>query len=491
MSGSTIKQPDGSREDASPDSVTIDVPFTTPVVRSSLKRAGIKVDAMNRFASPLASQSVSPYQTWTAPVEPMDQTEQRFVIDRCFQAVGAKVPCSRALTLVNGTMPEWGKVCVASAPLGLVDAMLRGSSQVIMVNNSLSGFLILLALFIPAASGDPAAWGSAALVGVAGLLSLFGSTAFSILTGIDSHAVQAGLFGYNGLLVGLGLATFLDGGWDIQGVKTLVLSPFLGALSVLLQCGLGNLLVPAFKCPPFTLAFNATMIWFVLGSASRFSHFHVRPFLAPAISTLSTAADADPYTPSACAELHSLHVAWVLRAAVTSIGQIFLCGSWPSGLLILLGAVFCSRIMAMALFFGALQAVLLSLLLGAPCAEIEFGLWGYNSALTATAVVTFFVPTRITVLMAALGVFLTVILDGAFKQAMAPFGAPAGTLPFCFAAILLVLAQGKVPGFAAVPLADVATPEDHFISIRTDASPISPGSPRKSVILAKKKKRGV
>ena len=124
--------------------------------------------------------------------------------------------------------------------------------------------------------------------------------------------------------------------------------------------------------------------------------------------------------------------------------------------------------MALALFFGALEAVLLGLALAVPCGEIDFGLWGYNSALTATAVLTFFAPTRTAVVMAAFGVVLTVILDGAFKQMMAPFGAPAGTLPFCAAALLLVLAQGKVAGFSAVPLPDVSTPEDHLISLRTD-----------------------
>ena len=83
--------------------------------------------------------------------------------------------------------------------------------------------------------------------------------------------------------------------------------------------------------------------------------------------------------------------------------------------------------------------------------------------------------------MAAFGVVLTVILDGAFKQMMAPFGAPAGTLPFCAAALLLVLAQGKVAGFSAVPLPDVSTPEDHLISLRTDPEG------RKLVLLAKQK----
>ena len=50
---------------------------------------------------------------------------------------------------------------------------------------------------------------------------------------------------------------------------------------------------------------------------------------------------------------------------------------------------------------------------------------------------------------------------------MAPLGAPAGTLPFCAAAFLLVLARGKLAGFGQVPLQDVSTPEDHLIALRT------------------------
>ena len=50
--------------------------------------------------------------------------------------------------------------------------------------------------------------------------------------------------------------------------------------------------------------------------------------------------------------------------------------------------------------------------------------------------------------------------------------------------LLLVLAQGKVPSFNAVPLPDVSTPEDHMISVRSGDS--SQPHRRKSVILSQR-----
>ena len=58
---------------------------------------------------------------------------------------------------------------------------------------------------------------------------------------------------------------------------------------------------------------------------------------------------ADPvFADPACASLAELHIGWVLRAALTSVGQVFLCNSWASGLLIVGSMALCSRIAAIA-----------------------------------------------------------------------------------------------------------------------------------------------
>ena len=117
---------------------------------------------------------------------------------------------------------------------------------------------------------------------------------------------------------------------------------------------------------------------------------------------------------------HAIDAGWVLHAALVSVGQIFLCQSALAGALILAGMALSSRIAALAPSLGALLAVLLALGLGASHDAIAAGLWGYSSSLTAIAAVTFFVPSGLGSLMAALGVALTVLFDGALRSAFAP-----------------------------------------------------------------------
>lgn len=68
--------------------------------------------------------------------------------------------------------------------------------------------------------------------------------------------------------------------------------------------------------------------------------------------------------------------------------------------------------------------------------------------------------------MIIVGVMLTVLLDGAFRSLFAPIRMPIGTLPFCFAGLILRMSDSSIPGFESVPLAEVATAEDHLYAAR-------------------------
>ena len=236
----------------------------------------------------------------------------------------------------------------------------------------------------------------------------------------------------------------------------LVISVLLGALTAVLNLSLGNLLVPTFRTPPFTLAFNVVNWAFIL-AAAKFSRFQQAPFLQPTLLPQDSDAFSEEWP--CCSEL-----GWVLNSALVSVGQIFLCNSAISGALILAGALCCSRILALSLYGGALAGVLTALALGAPVDEVEHGLWGYDASLGAAAVITFFYPNQQSSVMALVCVALCVLLDGALKAVSAPLGMLVGTAPFYLAAIAMMLMHGGVPGFEPVPIADVSTPEDHLYS---------------------------
>ena len=84
-----------------------------------------------------------------------------------------------------------------------VDINLRGVGQVMFQNNPLTGALFLAAI----------GWGSYAAgvpqVAIAGVLAVVVATLTAQWLRVDKESLHSGLYGYNGVLVGLALATFL------------------------------------------------------------------------------------------------------------------------------------------------------------------------------------------------------------------------------------------------------------------------------------------
>ena len=124
------------------------------------------------------------------------------------------------------------------------------------------------------------------------------------------------MWGYNGLLVGMVFATFLsrgDGDSDSFDAAVILASVLLGGLSTVLNLALGNALVPTFKSPPFTLAFNTTMLIFLLAS-EHFSHVamphHLQDHDAAAAPVAATTAAT------------AVDVPWLLWSSLVAVGQV-------------------------------------------------------------------------------------------------------------------------------------------------------------------------
>ena len=394
--------------------------------------------------------TVPAYATWkqTRAEDAEPPKPRRCCFDEIAYSVAEKISCLQWLSLANGTMPA--TLLVTSKPgaaryvLHLLDSVLRGSSQVVIINNPIAGALILASLYFPSP-----------LVGVHGTLGLLGATFAAYLLGFDAHAISSGLFGYNGLLVGMALATFLTRDAHEADPMILIASFALGGMSSVINLALGNALVPTFKTPPFTLAFNTTMLILLLASS------HLEGFAMPHHAPVATTLDPD--TPEV-ERFAGVDASWLLHSALVAVGQVFLCESAISGALILGGMAVSSRIAACAAYAGALGGSALALVLGVDHAAIGHGLWGYNSCLTAVAVFTFYVPSCKGCLMYAIGVCLTVLIGAAMRTAFAPHHMPVGTLPFCSASILLMLTHSGIPGFVPVPIDAVSTAEDHLYS---------------------------
>uniref|UniRef100_A0A803VS12 Urea transporter n=1 Tax=Ficedula albicollis TaxID=59894 RepID=A0A803VS12_FICAL len=194
-------------------------------------------------------------------------------------STGGKSFC-RAVGYLTGDMKDFG-TWLKDKPLliQLLDWVLRGISQVMFVNNPLSGLVILTGLLLQ----NP--WWT--LTGCVGTLV---STLTALILGQDRSAIAAGLHGYNGVLVGLLMAVFSADGdynWWLLLPVTLVSMTcpiFASALSTVFS---------KWDLPVLTLPFNLALTLYLAASGPH-NLFFPTTVIHPATATPNiTWADAE------------------------------------------------------------------------------------------------------------------------------------------------------------------------------------------------------
>jgi urea transporter len=348
---------------------------------------------------------------------------------------------------INGTMPAWAERAQANPLLDFVDSCLRGVGQVCFMNNPITGLLILVGMTI----AEP--W-----LGFAGALGLAISTATALFLGMDRGAIRAGLFGFNGVLVGAGLSLFLQPDWDALVMVWIALGAF---FSTVLHAALANVFIGAWKVPPFTLAFNFMTLLFLIG-ALNFANGRAGGLIAPADAQV-TAGSVSNTLRSAAEANAANNIEGILNAIFRGISQLFFANSITAGVLIIVGIAVCSRIAAVFAIVGSTVGMLTGLAVGANGVAIYNGLWGFNSFDAALAIGgVFFVLSWRSGLLAVMCGVLAALLFGAIASLFIPWGLPALTLPFVFATLAFVLLRGASSVLEPVAIEDITTPEEHL-----------------------------
>jgi urea transporter len=311
---------------------------------------------------------------------------------------------------------RWEALCASSPILRFVDINLRGVGQVMFQDNPLTGLLFLAAV----------AWGSfaagAPAIFVAGALAVVTATLAALWLRVDKPTLNAGLYGYNAVLVGLALATFIASG------PLLWVYVVLGAaVSVVATLGTANALRPlgvAALTFPFVL-----VTWILLLATYAFSGL--------AGSGLPSAAVITPVELLPEASFGGVDF---VKGALLSISQVFLKGSGVAALLLLAGLAVSSVWAAAFALGGAILAVATAHLFGAESDLIVGGLLGFSPVLTAVALgVTFHKPSLRVAGYAALATVFTVVAQAALNVALRPFAIPALTAPFILVSWMFLL----------------------------------------------------
>jgi urea transporter len=349
-------------------------------------------------------------------------------------------------------MPELDERVLKIPVVGFIEYCLRGVGQVVFMNNPITGLLILAA-----------AWIYGPWFGFAGTIAVIASTLAALALGFDRDAIHAGLYGFNGVLVGLGLATFLGPRWDALVIVWIIV---LSAASSVLMGALAAVFGGAWGVPPFTLAFNITTLLFLvtgLQLANGRLGALIKPE-APASGGQGVRTTLRESTDS----VGSTDAMAILNAIFRGIGQLFFLNSILAGVLIIIGIAFCSRIAAGFALVGSIVGMLTGLALGANGVSIYNGLWGFNSFDAALAIAgVFYVLTWRSALLGVVCAAFTALLFGAIASFFVPWGLPALTLPFCFGTLAFVLLKDMSHYFTWVPPAEVVTPEEHLHRART------------------------
>lgn len=317
---------------------------------------------------------------------------------------------------MNSVLQPWARACDGSKLLRFVDLNLRGVGQVMFQDNPLSGLLFLAAI----AWGSVAAGAIAVLVGC--VLALLAATLTAMWLRADARSLASGLYGYNAVLVGLALPTFL------------LPSPLLwcyvvlgGAVSVVCMLGTVNV----------TRAWNVAALTFPFVLVSWLLLLASYGFAGLPGGTLPFANQIEPIDPAAA---NLLDPAAFVSGVLHSVSQVFLKGDGVSALLFLAGLAVGSLPAAAFGLGGALLAVVSAHALGAESELISAGLMGFSPVLTAIALgAVFYAPSPRVIAYAALGTVFTVIVQGALNVLLTPFGIPTLTAPFVLAAWLFLL----------------------------------------------------
>ena len=314
-----------------------------------------------------------------------------------------------------------------------LDINLRGIGQVMFQNNPLTGAIFLAAI----------AWGSYAAgapkVAIAGVLAVVVATLTAQWLRVDRESLHSGLYGFNAILVGLALATFL------APSPLLWVYVVLGAaISVVVMLATANVVKPWGGALTFPFVLTT---WLLLLATYGFSGLAGTALPAGNVVTAFQPYEASP-----------LQLIDLVQGVLQSISQVFLKGSGVAALLLLVGLAVNSFAAAAFALAGAILAVLTAHLFGAESDMITGGLLGFSPVLTAIALGTvFYQPSWRVAAYTAAGTIFTVIAQAALNVALTPFAIPALTAPFVLVTWLFLLPRQRLEETPAAT-ADAPTP---------------------------------
>ena len=348
-------------------------------------------------------------------------------------------------------LAPWNHLSQENEAVSFVDTLLRGTGQVMFQNNPITGLLFLIGIFI-----------NSYQLGIAGIIGLLSSTIAAMLLGADRNLIRAGLFGYNGILTGIGLLVFLQPTWSAALIIYIILG---GALSTIIFMALANFF-STWDMPALTAPFVLTL-WLLLLGAFLSTHLPISSIITPALPK-PNAAIQTILRPSLTNTLDAGATPGnLLQSFFRGIGEVFFQNNLVTGIIFLIAILVNSRISALFAALGSIVGMLTALLLlGVDGSQVYTGLYGFNAVLCGIATGgVFYVISWKSGIYALICALVGTVVMASLTTFLSPFGLPAITAPFVLTTWLFLLPKAAFHILHPVPLAEVATPE-HILQVQ-------------------------
>ncbi|PKP23266.1 MAG: peptidase M23, partial [Bacteroidetes bacterium HGW-Bacteroidetes-22] len=297
-------------------------------------------------------------------------------------------------------------------------SLLNSYSQVFFSNNRGFALILMVVSFFDF-------W-----AGFSGVIAVISTNIFAYLSGLNRKSIASGTYGFNSLLVGLGLGVSFE-----PGLAFFIILVF-SALSSLLFTQALEGVIGKYGLPFLSIPFLIVIWLFTLATRE----FSALEFSARGIYTYNEMylLGGEPLVQT----YTFLSEPWLpvsLSTYFKSLAAVFFQYHLVAGILAAIGLLVYSRIAFLYSLIGFYSAYALYGLLGADINELSYGYIGFNFILTAIAIGGFFlVASRYTLLwLLLLTPFITVLIiaSGAILESLQ---LPAYSLPFNLVVLLFL-----------------------------------------------------
>lgn len=268
--------------------------------------------------------------------------------------------------------------------------------------------------------------------GIFGLLSVIVTNLTGFLLDFDKKTISKGVFGFNSLLVGLGMGIFFKP--DLYLVIIIVMGAILTLLiAVSLQGVIGKYALP-FLSVPFLLS-----VWILTLATKEFTALGISERGIYTFNDLYTIG-GDPLV-RIYDWWNQLHLPRSIRIYFISLGAILFQYNLLSGIILSIGLLIFSRISFSLSLIGFYTAFLFYEIIGANISELSYSYIGFNYILTSIAVGGFFIiPSKRSYLWVILLIPIVAMITISLSRVFAVFSLPIYSLPFNLVVLLFLYA---------------------------------------------------